>query len=61
MMPTLLLYFVLTTSGQWEFLAIEHVSTRAYCELLAHDVAGVFANKPGNMRIVCADDEGMDL
>lgn len=60
-MKTLLIYFILNSSCHWEFLAIEHVGSEKYCEVLASNVAGIFANKPGNMRIVCADDRGFEL
>lgn len=60
MMPTLLVYFVLTAGHTWEFLAIEHVTTRAYCEMLQDDLSKVYKAEPGNMRILCADDEGSE-
>lgn len=57
---TLLVYFILTAAHTWEFMAIEHVSTRAYCEYLARDVDMAFSNTPGNVRILCADDDGAE-
>jgi hypothetical protein len=55
-MNTLLIYFILTAAHRWEFMAVEHVSSREYCEYLAGDVNKAFANMPGNMRILCTDD-----
>ena len=57
-MKTLLIYLILSPAHQWEFLAIEHVESRYYCELVARDVSKVFSNAPGNMRIICMDDTG---
>ncbi len=57
-MNTLLIYFILTAAHRWEFMAVEHVESRGYCEYLALDVNKVFANQPGNIRILCADDDG---
>ncbi len=57
MTPTLLIYFILTTAHHWQFLAVEHVESRNFCEYLALDVNKAFSNTPGNVRIICADDE----
>lgn len=60
-MSTLLIYLILNAAGRWEFLAIEHVGSEAYCAVLANSVAGIYEGKPGNMRIVCAEDKGFEL
>ncbi len=57
-MNTLLVYFILTAAHRWEFRAVEHVSSREYCEYLARDVNKAFANMPGNIWILCTDDIG---
>jgi hypothetical protein len=59
-MKTLLLYFILTQQHTWQFLAVEHVTTREYCEYLANTVDRVYRGTPGNVRIVCADDQGSE-
>lgn len=59
-MKTLLIYFILSQQCHWEFLAVEHVTTREYCEYLADSVAHVYRGTPGNIRIVCTDDHGSE-
>ncbi len=58
---TILLYFVLTASHTWQFMAIEHVESRGYCEMLAHDVNKAFANQRGNVKILCSHDDGIEV
>ncbi len=57
---TIMVYLILTMSHNWEFLAIEHVGSRHYCEYLANDVNKAFSNTPGNVRVICADDDGSE-
>ena len=60
-MNTLLIYLILNGLGRWEVLTIERVPASGYCETLRHDVAGVYDARPGNFRIVCADDDQIEL
>jgi hypothetical protein len=59
-MSTLVLFFALTRAGTWEFFALQHAGNPAYCEMLKEDVARAFNGKPGNQKIVCLDDEGVE-
>ena len=46
----------------WEFSHIEHINgfnSRDYCEQLAGKVNGVYEGRPGNMRVICMDDQGV--
>ena len=64
MASTLLVYFILTASLRWEFYSIETISgdgARDYCEQQAGNVAALYQGKPGNMRVVCADDLGVEI
>lgn len=66
MASVLILYFILTASHRWEFFSIETVNgpgsgPRTYCEQQAENVAAVYRDQPGNMRVVCADDEGQEI
>jgi hypothetical protein len=60
MSPTLLIYFILTTAHHWQFLAVEHVESRNFCEWVAASVNNVYSGTPGNVRIICADDDGAE-
>jgi hypothetical protein len=60
-MNTLLIYFILNGLGRWEFLTVERVPAQGYCETLQHDVASVYEARPGNFRIVCADDKQVEI
>jgi hypothetical protein len=55
-MNALAIYLVLTKLHTWEFMAIEHTGNIAYCEMLKGELVHVFADRPGNMRILCVDD-----
>jgi hypothetical protein len=69
MTSTLLIYFVLASVTiasdgarifHWKFSHIEHINgegSREYCEQLAGNVAGVYEGQPGNMRLICMDDQ----
>jgi len=59
-MTALMIYLVFTASHTWEFMAIEHAGNRAYCEMLSFQVQRAFRDKPGNIRILCMDDEGVE-
>jgi hypothetical protein len=71
MTSTLLIYFVLASvtvasdgarTNNWEFSHIEHVNgfnSREYCEQLAGEVAEEYEGRPGNMRAICMDDQGV--
>lgn len=58
MSAALLIYMILTPAHRWEFLAIERSDSRAYCEVIAVEVERLFADQPGNIRILCVDDDG---
>lgn len=60
-MSALLIYFMINAAGKFEFAAIEHVPNLRYCQHLADQAATVFQSKPGNFRIVCAEDRGFEL
>lgn len=60
-MSTLVLFFALTKAATWEFFAFQHAGNRVYCEMLKADVARAFTGKPGNQKIVCMDDEGIEV
>lgn len=60
-MNMLLIYLILNGLGRWEFLTIERVPAQGYCETLQHDVAGVYEARPGNFRIICADDKRIEI
>jgi hypothetical protein len=71
MTNTLLIYFVLASitiapdgarTIHWDFSHIEHINgfnSRDYCEQLAGKVNGVYEGRPGNMRVICMDDQGV--
>jgi hypothetical protein len=60
-MNVLLIYFMLNGLGQWEFLMIERVPAQDYCQALQHDVASVYDALPGNFKIVCTNDERIEI
>lgn len=63
MSATLLIYFILTATHRWEFFSIETVNgpgSKEYCTMQALSVELVFKDQPGNMRVVCADDLGVE-
>lgn len=59
-MTALLLYLVFTSDYRWEFMAIEYAGNMAYCTMLSSQVQRVFRGKPGNIRILCMNDEGIE-
>jgi hypothetical protein len=56
MTTALIIYFLLGENHRWEFLAIEPTDTVEYCELLAGELERMNVDRPGNVRVVCADD-----
>lgn len=54
---SLMIYFILMPSGCWQFVAIDYAPTAEHCRMEAGEVAKVFTDQPGNMRIVCAADQ----
>jgi hypothetical protein len=59
-MNALLVYLILNAAGKWEFLTVERVPNRTYCEVLQADVARAYQGKRGNFRIVCTDNLGVE-
>ncbi len=57
MASAFILYLILTPAHKWEFLAIEHVDSFAYCEMLSFEVERVVKDQPGKIRIVCVENE----
>jgi hypothetical protein len=60
MTAALIIYVVLTSAHRWEFMAIEQAGNMSYCEMLRDDVKRVFSDRPGNIRILCVDDERVE-
>lgn len=61
---TLLLYFVLDAALQWQFDSVVHLNgngARAYCEEMQRWKKKDFSGKPGDMKVICADDKGQQL
>jgi hypothetical protein len=63
-MTTLMLYFILTAAGRWEFLTITRINaiegSMTYCKQQQREVAKVFDNKPGNMLVFCEEDQEVE-
>lgn len=71
-MMTLMIYFIymmpacishnneevcdIDVGPHWEFVAIDYAPSAEYCRMEAGEIAKVFADQPGNMRILCVDD-----
>jgi hypothetical protein len=60
---TLAIVLILNSLCQWEFCYIEHINDpeggQAYCEQLAREAQDVYRGQPGNMKVVCTDDQGL--
>jgi hypothetical protein len=54
-MTILLIYMILSPAHRWEFLAIDRADSPAQCAMLKSEVAAVFSDKPGNIRVICLD------
>jgi hypothetical protein len=57
MTGVLLVYLILMPSHRWEFLLVEPSDNRSFCEMEAAQVEAMFQDEPGNMRILCVDDQ----
>lgn len=57
MTSALIIYLILTQDHRWEFLAIERTDSRAYCDVISEEVRSIFSDKPGNIRVLCTEDE----
>ena len=60
MTAALLIYFILMPSHRWEFILSEPAS-RSFCEMESIEVAKMFKDEPGNMKILCVDDDGVEI
>ena len=56
----LLIYLILLPDHHWQFVLSEPAS-RSFCEMEAVEVAKMFKDEPGNMRIICVDDQRADI
>ena len=61
MTAVLLVYFILMPNHQWAFLLSEPAESRSFCEMESAEVAAMFKNEPGNMRILCVDDNRIEI
>jgi hypothetical protein len=61
MKTALIVYFILTADHKWRFFAIEPIDSAAYCVDLAIELHRLFADKPGNMRVICMVDERVQI
>ena len=57
MTAVLLVYLILAPNHRWEFLLAEPAESRSFCEMESAEVAAVFKDEPGNMRLLCVDDQ----
>jgi hypothetical protein len=58
MIEVLIVYFIMMPDRHWEFMAIEHTNSLGYCRMLQDDLSKAYSGTPGNMRVICTDDEG---
>lgn len=56
-MMALMIYFILMPGARWEFVAIDYAPSAEYCRMEAGEIAKVFADQPGNMRLICTEDK----
>lgn len=61
MAGVLAIYFIFTPAHTWEFFLIEESQSRYICELASFQVEQAFKNQPGNMKIVCVDDDRVSI
>jgi hypothetical protein len=61
MTAVLLVYLILTPNHHWEFLLAEPAESRSFCEMESAEVAAMFKDEPGNMRIICVEDERVQI
>jgi hypothetical protein len=61
MTAVLLVYLILMPNHHWEFLLAESAESRSFCEMESAEVAAIFKDEPGNMRIICVDDERVQI
>jgi hypothetical protein len=62
--PTLLIYLALNPAMKWEFSHVEHINgtgAREYCEDRRRWKDAQFEGKPGDLRIVCTEDQSVEL
>lgn len=63
-LSTLMVYLILNSALQWEFDSVVHMNgtgARAHCEQMRRWKDAEFDGKPGDMRVVCTDDLGVEL
>ena len=57
----IIVYFILMSHG-WQFEAIDNEPVSPYyCEWLKKDLASKEQGKIGNMKVICLEDDGVDL
>ena len=56
-MSVIMIYFILMPGHVWQFLTISEAPSLSYCEREAADIGKAFTDVPGNMRVICADDQ----
>ena len=61
MTAVLVMYFILMPGHRWEFLTMEPPASRTFCEMLSVQVDAMFKDEPGNMRVICVDDERVQI
>jgi hypothetical protein len=61
MTAVLLVYFLLLPDHTWQFVLAEPSDSRSFCEMEAAEVDAMFKDEPGNMRIVCVDDQRVGI
>jgi len=61
MTPIILIYLILNAQHRWEFLTIERAESATYCGFLVNEVNHMFTDTPGNIRIICVKDTGIDI
>jgi hypothetical protein len=61
MTAVLLVYLILMPNHQWAFLLAEPAESRSFCEMESAEVAAMLKDEPGNMRIICVEDERVQI
>ena len=57
----LAVYFILMPGHRWEFLIIEPTESQGFCERESADFDLMFKDQPGNMRVVCVEDQRVKI
>jgi hypothetical protein len=60
-MTALVIFLILSHDLKWEFWAIEEGHSRSYCEMLKDEAQLMWSNVPGNIRVLCVDDRGVEV